>query len=142
MIHAVCGYYHNLALTSSGRLYQWYTKQNYLFDLLNFFLLFCLKFFVLILLPNRGKLFKFVEGEQTEYFGMAVGLSGLQQRAKAMIDRSHNQYYAGTQLPPPHTHQKPPFGFLFCFFIFLYLYIFLAHRWYHQFNSGYDAGRG
>jgi len=64
VIGGACGYYHCLAFTAGGKLYQW------------------------------GKLHKH-EGVSKEYFGMAIGLSGLQsERAKRMIDRSHNAYYA------------------------------------------------
>lgn len=67
VIGGACGYYHCLAVTASGQLYQW------------------------------GKLHKHVHGADKEYFGMAIGLSGLQsERMKRMVDRSHNAYYAGT----------------------------------------------
>jgi len=44
-------------------------------------------------------LFKYGEEEEVEYFGMLIGLSGLQNpnsdSTKALVDRSVNQYYAG-----------------------------------------------
>lgn len=74
VVNGTCGYYHCLAITASGRLYQW------------------------------GKLHKHVNGADKEYFGMAIGLSGLQsERMKRMVDRSHNAYYAGTF---PQYHQQ------------------------------------
>jgi hypothetical protein len=74
VVGAACGYYHCLAYTVGGKLYQW------------------------------GKLHRHIEGPSTEYFGMAIGLSGLgSERMKRMVDRSHSAYYAGAA-PIPSIH--------------------------------------
>lgn len=67
VVAGVCGYNHCLAVTVGGKLYQW------------------------------GMLHKHVEGSANkEYFGMAIGLSGLNSdRMKRMVGRSHSTYYAG-----------------------------------------------
>lgn len=66
VVAGVCGYNHCLAVTVGGKLYQW------------------------------GMLHKHVEGSANkEYFGMAIGLSGLNSdRMKRMVGRSHSTYYA------------------------------------------------
>jgi hypothetical protein len=85
VVAGVCGYNHCLAVTVGGKLYQW------------------------------GMLHKHVEGSANkEYFGMAIGLSGLNSdRMKRMVGRSHSTYYAG--------------AFFFAFFVFFIIFIMASY---------------
>jgi hypothetical protein len=66
VVHVSCGYYHNLAVTDTGRLYQW------------------------------GKLYKIDDDPNAEkHHGISINLPGMNEQRAKLISKSHRQYYAG-----------------------------------------------